>query len=196
MIIKTILCYSVVVATLSLPPSQVDLTGIKCVVQGQRPAVQTAVVGYKNGTIYLCCDRSADDFEQDIELFEDAKFTIKANHQLVLTGQYVQKVCPISGEAVDEIFSTSVGAVKIGFACADCRAKVTQLQTIEEKVELLFSNEAFDKAFEPKAVVASLTNVESGAAVRQQVSGIDAQESSKETQRVAERSAEEAPAKK
>ena len=147
MFIKTILSFSVLVAAITFAPDQTDLTGIKCVVEGDRAAVESVAVDHKDGKVYLCCNHCADAFKKDVQLAEEAKFTTKANHQLVLTGQYVQKGCPFSGDAVDENFSLTVGAVKIGFCCADCQKKIDGLKTIEEKVELLFSDSAFNKAF-------------------------------------------------
>jgi len=159
MFIKAILTFGVVFATLTYAPEQIDLTGIKCVVEGDRNAVGSATADYKDGKIYLCCDRCARTFSKDAELAEDAKFATKANHQLVLTGQYVQKFCPVSGNALDENFGLTVGAVEIGFSGADCQAKIEQLKTIEEKVALLFSDSTFDKAFGLKVVEVNLTDV-------------------------------------
>lgn len=196
MLVKIVLCYSVIVATLTLPQPQVDLTGIKCVVQGERSAIQTATVGYKNGRIYLCSDHCAEAFKQDVELAADARFAVKANHQLVLTGQYVQKVCPISGKAVDEIHNLTIAAVEIGFGCAQCRAKVSELETIEEKVALLFSDEAFEKAFVPKPVEASLAYTQSNSAPKPKGGSNVSRKEEKVSQLVAERPVEKTSEKK
>ena len=166
MFIKAILSFGVVFATLTFVP-QVNLTGIKCVVEGERAALQSAAVKYKDGMVFLCNDRCVETFKKDLESAADAKFTTKANHQLVLTGQYVQKGCPVTGKPVDEIFSVTVSAVKVGFSCADCRAKITDLKTIEEKVELLFSDAAFEKAFGPKEIKLALAKSAKNEAVQE-----------------------------
>lgn len=197
MFIKAILTFGVVFATLTFNSGQVNLTGVKCIVEGERAASRAAAVGYKNGKVYLCNAHCADAFKQGAELDEDAKFIIKANHQLVLTGQYIQKVCPISGDPVDEIFSLTVGAAKIGFSCAQSRAEVTQLKTIEEKVTLLFSDAAFDKAFAPKSLEAFLAEAKQQATPKREVSGnVDAAQRGKKSELVAERSLEKASTKK
>lgn len=159
MLIKAILSFGVVVAALTFAPQQDDLTGIKCVVKGQRAAVASAAVDYKDGKVYLCCESCAAAFKKDLELADDAKFSVKANHQLVLTGQYVQKGCPFSGGAVDENLISTVAGVAFGFCCADCQKKIDDLKTIEEKVALLFSESAFNKAFSPKQPEINLTGV-------------------------------------
>ena len=146
MLIKTILCYGVVFATLTFTP-YIDLTGIKCVVEGDRAAVNSAAVDYKDAKVYLCSEHCADAFKEDTYLAKDAKFSIKANHQLVLTGQYIQKACPLSGDPLDESFSSTVAGVKIGFSCIESQMQIDKLSNIEEKVELLFSDSAFKRAF-------------------------------------------------
>ena len=196
MFIKIILCYSVVVATLSLPPSQVDLTGIKCVVEGERAAIQSAAADYKNGKVYLSSDHCADAFKKDAEEPDDAKFAIKANHQLVLTGQYVQKGCPITGEAVDENLSMTLGAVKIGFSSAASQAKIDQLETFEEKATLLFSDAAFDIAFAPRKVVELAGTIETGMPGQEVAGKVDATEGDQKSELVAERPVEKASTKK
>ena len=150
MLIKSIFSICVVVATLSLAPGQQDLTGIKCVVEGKRSAVASKAVDYKDGKVYLCCDHCADVFKKDAKLAKDAKFSVKANHQLVLTGQYVQSACPFSDKAIDQNLTSTVAGVEIGFSCADCQSKIDGLKTIEEKVALLFSDPAFSKVFTVK----------------------------------------------
>ena len=159
MLIKSIFSFCVVVATLVFAPGQEDLTGIKCVVEGDRAAVASAAVDYKDGKVYLCCDHCADAFKKDAKLAKDAKFTVKANHQLVLTGQYVQKGCPFSDDAIDEKLTSTVAGVEIGFSCADCQNKIEGLKTIEEKVALLFSDSSFNKAFALKQPEVDLTGV-------------------------------------
>ncbi len=159
MFIKSILGIGALVAALTFAPQPDDLTGIKCVVKGKRAAVASTAVQYKDGKVYLCCGSCAEAFKKDVELADKAKFTVKANHQLVLTGQYVQKGCPFSGGAVDENLSSTVGGVEVGFCCADCQAKIDGLETIEEKVALLFSDSSFNKAFGLKETKIDLTGV-------------------------------------
>ena len=68
---------------------------LKCVVSGK--AVDKAnAVAYKKGEVYFCCQNCPKAFEKDT-----AKFATKANHQLVLTEQYEQTKCPITGQKLN-----------------------------------------------------------------------------------------------
>jgi len=159
MVIKSFFSLCVAVATLAFVPGQDDLTGIKCVVEGDRAAVANKAVAYKDGKVYLCCDHCADAFKKDATLAKEAKFSVKANHQLVLTGQYVQKGCPFSDDAIDENLTSTVAGIEIGFSCPDCQSKIDGLKTVEEKVALLFSEAAFSKAFALKQPEVDLTGL-------------------------------------
>lgn len=137
----------------------VDLTGIKCVINGKKAAKADAFVDYQKSRVYFCCQNCVAAFKKDVELKEDAKFTTKANHQLVLTGQFVQKGCPISGGAFKEEATTQVGGTKVGFCCEHCQQKVDDAKDLAAKAELVFSKAAFTKGFEKKQPAADLTDV-------------------------------------
>lgn len=115
------------------------LAGIKCVVSG-KAVQQDKLVKYKDGEVYLCCNECVAEFVADT-----AKYKTKANHQLVASGQYVQKACPISGEPVAEGVTAKVAAIKIGLCCKDCIKKLGNVET--PAVELVFGNDVFTKAF-------------------------------------------------
>jgi hypothetical protein len=139
--------------------AQEDLTGIKCVVRGAKAATAEASVEYKEGKVYFCCEHCADEFREDVKLKDKAKHTLKANHQLLLTGQYVQKGCPSSGGAIDENLVAEVGGTKIGFCCEDCCNKVKNAKNLEAKANLVFTDSAFKKAFEKKRTEINLADV-------------------------------------
>ncbi|MEM9940438.1 MAG: hypothetical protein AAF939_02535 [Planctomycetota bacterium] len=128
-----------------------DLTGIKCVINGKKGAKIDTAVPFQGGNVYFCCDKCADKFKNDLKKGDDARYLIKANHQLVLTSQFVQKSCPFSGKPFLEQFATTVGGVEIGFCNADCCEKVTQLSKLSEKAKLVFNNDAFRKGFVAKS---------------------------------------------
>ena len=71
-----------------------DLVGVKCVVSGDEQAVADASVDYKEGKVYFCCEDCQAKFQEAMKQNENP-YAVKANHQLVLSGQYVQKHCPI-----------------------------------------------------------------------------------------------------
>ena len=49
---------------------------------------------YKEGKVYFCCGGCKMDYDET-----PAKFSTKANFQLVTTGQYVQSGCPVTGKS-------------------------------------------------------------------------------------------------
>ncbi len=139
--------------------AQEDLTGIKCVMNADKSALVEAAVEYKGGKVFFCCEHCADEFREDIKLKEKSKFATKANHQLVLTGQFVQKGCPMSGGAVDENLTATIGTIKVGFCCEGCAKKVKETEGLAEKANLVFSEAAFKKAFHKKPAAINLTDI-------------------------------------
>ncbi|MDG1873310.1 MAG: hypothetical protein P8J27_05335 [Mariniblastus sp.] len=159
MLLKAVLSFSVALAALTLAPQPEDLTGIKCVINGKKAASTESSVDYKKGKVYFCCDHCVESFKEDVKLKEEAKFAVKANHQLVLTGQYTQTGCPFSGGSIDEKITTSVGAAKVGFCCKGCLKKVDDLKSAKEKANLVFADAAFKKGFQLKKSDVELTDV-------------------------------------
>ncbi len=116
---------------------------IKCPVSGQAADKEHAVA-YKGGKVYFCCPNCPKAFEK-----ETAKFATKANHQLVLTKQAEQKKCPISGRDLNKAQTSKVADVEVVFCCPNCKGKVDAADK-KEQLELVFSDKAFDKAYEVK----------------------------------------------
>lgn len=150
--------FSLTLALMTAANAQ-DLTGIKCVVNGKKAATSESSVEYKDGKVYFCCDHCADAFREDVKLKDKATHTVKANHQLVLTGQFVQKGCPMSGGAVDENLIAEVGGTKVGFCCEGCMNKVKNAENLEAKSKFVFTESAFKKAFEKKKTNVNLDDV-------------------------------------
>ena len=123
-----------------------DLAGVKCVVNGEKQATADAAFEYQDGKVYFCCQNCLAKFKEDMK--KDAPgYATKANHQLVLTGQYVQKGCPMSGDAIDEELMLEVGGAKVGFCCKACHDKVDAAEGLAAKAELVFASAPFAKAF-------------------------------------------------
>ena len=131
-----------------------DLTGIKCVVQGDKNASKEFSADYHDGEVYFCCNGCKKKFEADASAYE-----VKANHQLVLTGQYVQKACPFSGNEVNAELTTEVGGTKVGFCCEGCLTKVADAEDVAAKATLVFSDKAFAKGFAKSQSEFDLTDV-------------------------------------
>jgi YHS domain-containing protein len=144
-IMRKMLILSAVVATalcISVGASAADKpVALKCPVSGG-PATKDHSVAYKDGKVYFCCDNCPKKFAADT-----AKYATKANVQLVTTGQYKQVKCPLSGEAVNPKAHIKVAGVTVEFCCNDCKGKVKEAKK-GEKIDLVFSDDAFKKGFE------------------------------------------------
>ena len=115
----------------------------KCPVSGEAIS-KDASIDYKGGKLYFCCPACKAKFEKD-----KAKLAAKANEQLVVTGQAVQKACPLTDRKVNASTAIVVDGVKVAFCCNGCKGKVTA-QKPAEQIETVFGDKAFDKAFQVK----------------------------------------------
>ena len=137
--LATIVCAAL--STMSVARAQ-DLSGIKCVVNGDKTASPDASVEYRDGIVYVCCPSCVEKFESD-----PAAYVTKSNHQLVLTGQYEQSKCPISGSQVDPHFTANIAGTEVSFCCPKCLQKVKDTAEMADRAELVFGDDAFEKAF-------------------------------------------------
>ncbi len=112
----------------------------KCPVSGEA-AVKEQFTAYKEKQVYFCCDKCKAAFEA-----EPAKFEVKANHQLAQTKQFVQKKCPMTGGPLDKEQSARVSNVTVRFCCEKCKGAV-QSASADEKLEMIFAEKAFKKAY-------------------------------------------------
>lgn len=130
----------------------VNLEGIKCVVMGDKASASAEhAVAWRDGVIYVCCEDCKAAFEKD-----SSAFSMQANHQLVLTGQYEQKLCPISGHAADGETKVTVGGVELAVCCADCKSKLEGVTDATEQARMVFADEVFEKCFAKKSAAISL----------------------------------------
>lgn len=121
--------------------AEVDLKDVKCAVSSK--AANAAIsADYKGAKVYFHNKECQAKFKEDSK-----KFAIKANHQLVLTKQFEQKVCPFSGRDVDAEISTKVAGATVGFCCGGCKNKVESTKGDEAKMKLIFGTKTFAKAF-------------------------------------------------
>jgi len=114
-----------------------------CPVSGD-PASDSVFVAYGGGKVYFRCGGCKAAFEKEPE-----KFATKANLQLVLTGQFVQKGCPMSGGKVNPETKMTLCGAKVGFCCKGCQGKVAKAEG-DAKLDLIFGAKAFKKGFEVK----------------------------------------------
>ena len=98
-------------------------------------------VAFDGGQVYFCCATCQKAFEA-----QPSKFAAKAHHQMVSTGQFVQKSCPIGGRPVKVGTQVNIGGVEVGFCCNKCKAKV-QSASAEQQITMVFGN--LEKGFTP-----------------------------------------------
>lgn len=116
------------------------LNGAKCPISG-KAAVADHTAAYRDAKVYLCCGGCPDAFTKD-----KAKYSTKANHQLVQTSQAKQEKCPLSGGDLNKDAVVTVSGVKVTFCCNNCKGKVEKAKA-DEQLELAFADKAFDKGF-------------------------------------------------
>lgn len=120
--------------------NKVSLDGVKCLMMPKKDVKEDKFVEYKDAKVYFCCPGCVKKFSADSK-----PFAAKANHQLVLTKQYEQKKCPLSGGDINAEQHITVGDVKVGFCCGNCKGKAEKMEG-DAQVEALFGDEAFKKA--------------------------------------------------
>tara|TARA_R110002049_G_scaffold4601_4_gene31866 strand:+ start:100867 stop:101331 length:465 start_codon:yes stop_codon:yes gene_type:complete len=125
----------------SVNASEIDLKGIGCVMSGKEVSAETSSE-YKDAKVYFCCGGCASGFAKN-----QAKYAVKANHQLVATKQYEQVACPFSGRDVNPDIHLTIAGTKVGFCCDGCKGKVASGKDDAAKLKLVFDDKAFAKGF-------------------------------------------------
>jgi len=115
-----------------------------CPVAG-KPAKKEFSADYKGGKVYFCCPNCPKAFAKDT-----AKYSAKANHQLVQTKQAKLVACPFSGGELNTATKINVSGVNVCFCCNNCKAKAQKVKGAEQ-VELIFNDKAFEKGFKVTA---------------------------------------------
>lgn len=113
----------------------------KCPVSGTAASKKQSTE-YKKSKVYFCCGKCKAGFDPKNE-----KHTMKANAQLVKTGQFKQKGCPFSGADVKKETILTVSGAKVGFCCGNCKGKVEDAKE-EAQLAMVYSEKAFSKGFE------------------------------------------------
>ena len=113
--------------------------GMICPVSGKKATKVS--VEYHGGEVYFCCKNCLKAFQAD-----SVKFSVKANEQLIKTGQASQEKCPISGGKMKQGTALDVDGIPVAFCCKNCRKKVHEA-TGDAKLALVFGDDAFKKGF-------------------------------------------------
>jgi len=136
---KILLTLAAAIAAVSMLTAEVDLAGAMCPIAGEQ-AMKGLAVDYKGGKVYFCCAGCPETFQGNPEAY-----AVAANKQLFVTGQAKQIACPFSGGAVDSTKSVKVAGKAVSFCCDNCLGSAKEAG--DKLDEMLFSDEAFDKAF-------------------------------------------------
>lgn len=129
----------VALVSAAISAADISLEGVKCLMNPKAPAKESKSVEYKEGKVFFCCDNCAGKFDAE-------KQATKANHQLVMTKQYKQEKCPLSGGKLNADQTVEVGGVKVAFCCGNCKGKVAGAEG-DAQAELVFGEKAFEKGF-------------------------------------------------
>ncbi|MEM6779773.1 MAG: hypothetical protein AAF670_19120 [Planctomycetota bacterium] len=112
-----------------------------CPVHPDQRARRENATNYKDAWLYFSSPEAMQSFDAGKE-----KQEAFANYQLVLTKQYRQQNCPLSGEEPDEDFGTMmVGKVQLLVLCEDCAKEIGKLP-LEEQVTTVFDAQGFELA--------------------------------------------------
>ena len=121
-----------------------EVTAVKCPVAGKEVKIADAkVVEYRKAKVYVCCDGCKGKMEKDA-----TAFAVKANQQLLLTRQYRQAKCPLSGGKTDKEQKSKVAGTMVRFCCDKCKGKVDEAKG-DEQLAMVFGDKVFEKAYVP-----------------------------------------------
>ena len=131
-------------ATAGDAPDAKEKFSAKCPLTG-KAAKRDQTADYKEAKVFFCCKNCKAAFAKDSK-----KHSVKANAQLVSTGQYVQKKCPFTGGPMKSE-PLKIAAIEVKFCCNKCRGKAEAAPLDgEDQLAMIFSNDAFKKGFEKK----------------------------------------------
>ena len=99
---------------------------------------------YRDRETYFCCEKCKAAFDA-----EPAKYSAKANLQLVQTRQFRQTKCPVSGSKVKKEQTIKVSGVKVGFCCEKCKGSL-ETATKDDQLTKIFGEAVFTKSFAVK----------------------------------------------
>ena len=99
---------------------------------------------YRDKEAYFCCEKCKAAFDA-----EPAKFSTKANLQLVETKQFRQTKCPVSGSKINKEQTIKVSGVKVGFCCDKCKGALESASK-DDQLTKIFGDAVFTKSFAAK----------------------------------------------
>ncbi len=120
---------------------EINLKGIKCVMNPKANAKAEKSAEYKGGKVFFCCDNCPKGFAKKIDA-KDEVTAAKGNAQLVATGQAKQAKCVFTGGPLKT--KLTVAGATIQFCCNNCKGKAEKLEGDKQLVALI-GDAAFKK---------------------------------------------------
>ena len=135
-------CLTVACVAVAAYAADIDLKGVKCVLNPNGDAKAEHSVDYKKAKVFFCCENCPKKFSEDPK-----KFAASANMQLAATKQYIQVKCPLTGKDVNPDIAVKVAGVAVGLCCNGCKGKLTGAEG-KAQVEMAFNDKAFKQGYE------------------------------------------------
>ena len=124
------------------PSPTMAIADLKCFIMPKKTVKEKYAVEHNGGTVWLCCKSCVRRVEKKPERYEAG-----CNHQMVVTGQFAQTNCPISGGELDESVSMEIGGATVHFSDAASMKTVQDAGDDKARIELVFATEKFNKSF-------------------------------------------------
>ena len=118
--------------------------GVKCIVCDKAPGAEHSA-DWKDAKVYLACPNCVTTFGADPD-----EYAVRANAQLVATGQAKQVACPITGRKVKADRTVKVCEFDVKLCCVGCQGRAARVKG-DGQLYLVFSNNAFAKGFKVTA---------------------------------------------
>lgn len=127
-------------AVFAADPAKDPVEGLKCFIMPKKDVKGKKIIDWKGGKLYLCCSSCVRRMERTPE-----KYSAKANHQLVQTGQFANSACPMSGDAVSKDSpSLKIEGAMVMFSSQQHLDAVKKMEA-EKQIEAVFNDKAFKK---------------------------------------------------
>jgi hypothetical protein len=126
--------------------------GVKCVVDGSKQCLTRHNAEWLDGKVYFSSETAVKKFRSKLsnsatKRHPDPSLTLKANHQLVLTGQYRQVRCPVTGEKPTNSIKLQVAGINVYFNNEKARSQLLTRKTTFARASQIFDSQKFCEAF-------------------------------------------------
>jgi hypothetical protein len=107
-----------------------------------------------DGKVYFSSQSAAKTFRSKTSTtafknLSNPPLTLKANHQLALTGQYKQVCCPVTGEKVTDSIQLQVAGMNVYFNSVEARSQLSKQKSTLARASRIFDAKTFARSFAP-----------------------------------------------